>query len=152
MRADRAATVVLHVCAPWALFRPGSSHDGVGCTAPQPQQSCFPTLSTTTTTTTTVVATAAATAAAIAIAIAVVATAPSKLVAGVGGFDALTPWVSAAHCYRSFCRFCTVKYTSSTTDSDNMFAHLTNVAIPAARAVGRAYILICAACFHVAVT
>lgn len=28
-----------------------------------------------------------------------------------------------------FCRFCTVKYTPSTSELDNMFVHLTNVAI-----------------------
>lgn len=38
--------------------------------------------------------------------------------------------ISAPHRYKlGFCRFCTVKYTPSTSELDNMFVHLTNVAI-----------------------
>uniref|UniRef100_A0A1I8F7H3 Centrosomal protein of 44 kDa n=1 Tax=Macrostomum lignano TaxID=282301 RepID=A0A1I8F7H3_9PLAT len=38
--------------------------------------------------------------------------------------------ISKAYLYQlGFCRFCTVKYTPSSQDLDNMFAHLTNVSI-----------------------
>lgn len=39
-------------------------------------------------------------------------------------------WSEFPHRYKlGFCRFCTVKYTPSTSELDNMFVHLTNVAI-----------------------
>lgn len=44
-------------------------------------------------------------------------------------FNALALWRSTFRYKLGFCRFCTVKYTPSTSELDNMFVHLTNVAI-----------------------
>lgn len=44
-------------------------------------------------------------------------------------FNSLSVCHSTFRYKLGFCRFCTVKYTPSTSELDNMFVHLTNVAI-----------------------
>lgn len=47
----------------------------------------------------------------------------------IGFFFMLIFYILILRYKLGFCRFCTVKYTPSTSELDNMFVHLTNVAI-----------------------